>query len=197
MTSKGQKAISQAADFSQPPSSILYVARAILQDTAAYFLPYCQAGVETACYWFGVETESCQVVTTLAIPRLYQTAVNYRVDTTSSRLLAGAMSAQGLVNLAQVHTHPPHCPVSHSLYDDQYSYSTREGALSLVWPDYGCTAGQNLNGVGVHERREGHWMRLSDEQVAQRIHPVDSIADYRWEIVSGRTEEQHDSTSDF
>jgi hypothetical protein len=197
MTSRSQRAISQAAEFSQPPSSILYVAHAILQDTAAYFLPYCQAGVETACYWFGIETESCQVVTTLAIPRLYQTAVNYRVDTASSRLLAGAMNAQGLVNLAQVHTHPPHCRVSHSPYDDQYSYSTREGALSLVWPDYGCTAGQNLNGVGVHERREGHWMRLSEEQVAQRIHLVDSIADYRWEIVSGRTEEQHDSTPDF
>ena len=107
------------------------------------------------------------------------------------------MGAQGLVNLAQVHTHPPQCSVSHSPYDDQHSYSTREGALSLVWPDYGCTAGLNLKGVGVHERRGGRWIRLNEEQVVQRIHLVDSIADYRWEIVSERTEEQHDNVSDF
>jgi hypothetical protein len=107
------------------------------------------------------------------------------------------MSARGLVNLAQVHTHPPHCGVSHSPYDDQHSYSTREGALSLVWPDYGCASGQNLNGVGVHERRRGRWIRLSEEHLAERIHRVDSIADYRWEIVSGECEEQHESTSDF
>src|SRR5258708_34696082 len=110
MTSRIQRAISQAAEFSQPPSSILYVAHAILQDTAAYFLPYCQAGVETARYWFVVETESCQVVTTLAIPRLYQTADNHHVDTASSSLLAAAMSSHALGNLAQLDTHAPHCP---------------------------------------------------------------------------------------
>ncbi len=197
MTLKRKKKLSQAAEVTQPPLHMLYVPRSLLRDTSTYFLPYCQAGVETACYWFGIETDTCQVATTLVLPRLYQTVGNYYIDTTSSRRLASEMVTQGLVNLAQVHTHPPRYSVTHSRYDDQHAYSTREGALSFVWPDYGYAANQTLTGVGVHERRGRRWTQLTEAQVLERIHLIESIADYRWEIVSGGIEEQHDSRYDF
>jgi hypothetical protein len=197
MTLKRKKQLSQAAEVTQPPLHILYVPRTLLRDTATYFLPYCQARVETACYWFGIETDTCQVATTLVLPRLYQTAGNYYIDTTSSRRLASEMVTLGLVNLAQVHTHPPRCSVRHSHYNDQHAYSTREGSLSLIWPNYGCSASQSLAGIGVHERRGGRWMQLTEAQISDRIHLVESVADYRWEIVSGGIEEQHDNRYDF
>lgn len=169
---------------------LLYVPQILVRETAAYFLPYCKARVETACFWFGIETSSCQIVTTLVLPQFtLQTGGNYLVESESSRQIAYDMSEQGLVNLAQIHTHPDNCSTHHSYYDDQHAYSTREHALSLVWPNYGCTANFTLRDVGVHERLKEQWVFLSDLQVAQRIRVVESTADYRWNIPSGEGNE--------
>ena len=193
MNSKRNRKHSGKDTINQSPTNVLYVPHTILRDTSAYFLPYSQSCVETACYWFGIETNEHQVVTTLVLPHLFQTQGNYRVDNISSQRLANELSIQGLVNLAQVHTHPTGCQVTHSRYDDQHAYSTREGALSFVWPNYGHMAGLHLIGVGVHERREGRWVRLDEGQVTKRIRLVDSVADYRWQIDSGGIEENDDT----
>lgn len=193
MTLKQTKEGTRAAGLTQPLRPILYVPHTILQDTASYFLPYSQAGVETACYWFGMEIDTSQIVTTLVIPRLYQAKRNYRINPVSSQRLAHEMSEQGLVNLAQVHTHPPDCGVEHSPYDDHAAYSTRTHALSFVWPDYGRSASHDLGNVGVHECRGGHWILLTASQVAERVRLLHSIVDYRWEIEQGDIEENNDT----
>lgn len=162
----------------------LVVPRVVLRRTHEYFLPYWQAGVETACFWFGMDAGATQVVTTVAAPKLYQTRGNYSVDMSSLRRLAGAMRGQGLTNLAQVHTHPSEW-VGHSPYDDDHTYSTREGAISLVWADYGLSLGYDLNGIGVHERREGLWVLLDERETKERIRLVDDFADFRWRIEGG------------
>lgn len=131
----------KAAPKTTPPARTelartLLVSRAVLRRTHEYFLPYWRAGVETACFWFGVDAGQLQVVTTVAVPKLYQTRGNYTVEMTSLRRLAAGMRASGLTNLAQLHTHPSDW-VDHSPYDDERAYSTREGALSLVWAYYG------------------------------------------------------------
>ena len=41
------------------------------------------------------------------------------------------------------------------------------------------------------------WMLLTEPQISDRIHLLESMADYRWEIVSGGIEEQHDTRYDF
>jgi hypothetical protein len=140
--------------------------------------------VETACFWFGVDVGQLQVVTTVAVPKLYQTHGNYTVEMTSLRRLAAGMRASGLTNLAQLHTHPSDW-VDHSPYDDERAYSTREGALSLVWACYGSQMSHDLSGIGVHERRGAKWVRLSDGETASRIRLVDDFADFRWEIKGG------------
>jgi hypothetical protein len=162
----------------------LLVSRAVLRRTHEYFLPYWSAGVETACFWFGVDAGRFQVVTTVAAPKLYQTGGNYSVEMTSLRRLAAEMRANGLTNLAQLHTHPSDW-VDHSPYDDERAYSTREGALSLVWADYGMRLGHDLSGIGVHERRGADWVRLSDAETESRIRLMDDFADFRWEIEGG------------
>jgi len=167
------------------PPPPLYVPRSLVRDTHDAFLPYWRAGVEVACYWFGLTSEQVAVATTVALPCLEQSSGHYRVDGTSLRRLATEMRAQGLVNLAQIHTHPA-AWVGHSVYDDEHAYSTRTGALSLVWPDYGCCYPHDLlRRLGVHERQDGRWVHLSEDDAARRIKLVDSVADYRWDIVAG------------
>ncbi len=60
----------------------------------------------------------------------------------------------------------------------------------MVWPDYGLALTHDLAGIGVHERRNGRWARLSDEQVGWRIRIVDSVSDQRWEIEGGDLEDE-------
>ncbi len=167
----------------------LYVPRAIISSTHQHLVPYWKARVEAACFWFGVEAGDAQVVTTLALPELLQTAGNYRVVRESLRRLSKEMRSQGLVNLGQVHTHPGRW-VGHSPYDDERAYSTRVGSLSLVWPDYGIALAHDLTGIGVHERREGRWEQLKDGQVGRRIRVVDSVSDQRWKIQRGDIEDE-------
>jgi hypothetical protein len=168
---------------------VLYVSSSALRDTFEYLSPYYRAGVETAAFWFGIEAGQIQVVTTVVAPRLLQTSGNYRVDRGSLRRIARELGRQELTNLAQVHTHPGEW-VGHSLYDDENAYSTRDGALSLVWPSYGAKLTRNLVGVGVHERRKDQWVRLKHpEQITERVRIVDAFADFRWEITDGGIED--------
>ncbi len=195
MTTPYAKNQPRAVGEKRPVSRVLSVPESILQQMTTFFLPYGQAGVETACYWFGFEWETTQVVTTLVLPRLFQSAGMYRVDTSPARRMAREMSAAGLANLAQVHTHPPDCPVNHSRFDDEHAYSTREGALSLVWPDYGRLARVDFAEVGVHERHQGRWVRLTAAQVVERIHILKSLADYRWDILACPEEDGDERTN--
>lgn len=169
-----------------PPATakVLVVSRAILRRTHEYFSPYHEVGVETACFWFGIDAGDVQVATTVAAPRLFQTFGNYSVEMRSMRRLSAAMREQGLTNLAQIHTHPSDW-VDHSTWDDERAYSTRGGAVSIVWPDYGLGLAHDLGGLGVHERRGGEWVRLDARASAARIRLVDDFADYRWQIEQG------------
>jgi hypothetical protein len=46
MTSKRRSEVPKAAKITRPPRPILYVPRAILQDTFTYFLPYCRGSAQ-------------------------------------------------------------------------------------------------------------------------------------------------------
>lgn len=175
---------SEERDAGSEGDPTLYVPRAIISSTHQHLVPYWRARVEAACFWFGVEDGDAQVVTTLALPELLQTAGNYRIVRGSLRHLSKEMRSQGLSNLAQIHTHPK-AWVGHSPYDDEHAYSTREGSLSLVWPDYGLALAHDLAGIGVHERRGGRWAQLTEGQVGRRIRVVDSVSDKRWKIEGG------------
>lgn len=174
--------------------SVLYLPRALLQATHAAFGPYVQAGVEMAAWWCGVEageTGGIQIVTTLALPRLlHQTPGSYQIDGEAQAELAAEFAAQGLVILAQVHTHPAECSVRHSPYDDQHAYSTRDGSLSFVWPAYGAPLSGGLveTGIGVHERRDDRWVLLPEHAVVERVRLVESLLDRRWRMRVGMGE---------
>jgi hypothetical protein len=189
------KSIYRKPRLKNPPASTsgsvstpaLFVPRAIINATYEYFLPYWKAEVETACFWFGVDLGGYQVATTVAVAKLFQTRGNFRVEKDSMRRLSASMAQQRLLNLAQVHTHPSEW-VNHSPYDDERAYSTREGALSVVWPDYGQSIRHDLRKLGVHEMRAGAWRQLGVAEILERVRLVDSLADFRWKIEHGGIE---------
>lgn len=166
-------------------SKLLVISGSVLRRTHEYFYPYFEANVETACFWFGIEAESVQVVTTIAAPSLFQTAGNYQVDPASWRRLIKRMRSLGLDIIAQVHTHPVDFGVKHSWIDDERGYSTTNGSLSIVWPDYGRQFDYQLDSLGVHEIRDGDWTLLSEAERHRRMRVVDDFADFRWVINNG------------
>lgn len=167
-----------------PTSRVLYLPRTVISATHEYFLPYWQARVEVAAFWAGLELGETQVVTTVSAPGQLQTPGNYQITRESLRRIAKSLSVQGLRVLSQVHTHPSDW-VGHSFYDDEHAYSTSDGSLSLVWPNYGNPNLHSLGGVGIYERQEGKWVQLSSWAAAKRVKVVDSFVDARWQIVGG------------
>jgi len=88
-----------------------------------------------------------------------------------------ALREAGLVNVAQIHTHPDSW-VGHSPWDDAHAYSLREGSLSIVWPHYGVDLPPQ-RAWGVHERLRGEWTELSEEEAQRRVRIVPSVIDLR------------------
>ncbi|MFL5758977.1 MAG: hypothetical protein ACJ789_04520 [Thermomicrobiales bacterium] len=183
MTTRDRPPVPSNSPSTASPVRRVILPRSVICDTHQFFQPYRRAKVEAVCFWFGVTCQGLQVVTTVAAPQLRQSRGYYQVIPESLHRLAADMRRQGLTNLAQVHTHPS-SGVDHSYYDDENAYSTREGALSFVWPHYGAGLDYELAGIGVHERRGGRWERLDHPQVAQRIQIIDGFADFRWEMAT-------------
>jgi hypothetical protein len=174
----------------QKTHSQIIVPSTIAITTFEAFVPYWKAGVETAFYWAGPDTNGQKVVTTLVQPSLSQTGRNYQVTAQSRARMAQELSEQELVVHAQVHTHPGSW-VGHSPYDDNHAYSTREGSISIVWPNYGRTCSHDLSEVGILTRQNGRWVELVDrEDRSAHVQIVESRVDLRWMIHPGGLDEK-------
>lgn len=161
----------------RPHSPVLVLPRHVISLLQHFFEPYARRQVETVALLCGVEGEHASVVTSLAFPDARRGRRHYKLDRASMAKLARELVRSNTVVLAQAHTHPADW-VGHSEYDDTHAYSTRDGALSLVWPNYG-RGSPPLECVGIHELREGKWEPLSPPQRHTRIHVVEDTFDYR------------------
>lgn len=122
--------------------------------------------IETCCFWYGRETEEgSALVAAVVVPKQRGTWGNYDVAPAAMLAVSHATRAEGLVNLAQVHSHPS-ANVEHSLYDDRRAAS--RGILSIVFPSYGNWRGPWPRGVGVHEFQIDYWHLLSEDVAAHR-----------------------------
>jgi proteasome lid subunit RPN8/RPN11 len=116
-------------------------------------------------------------VTTLTLPEALTSAGHYEVDAAQMSRAGRHLRRFGLVRLAQVHSHPAGW-TDHSPEDDEAAFSQRDGAISIVVPDYaGCAPG--LADCGVHERGPQEWRRLSPTELAARVLIVPSTIDLR------------------
>jgi hypothetical protein len=118
-----------------------------------------------------------QVVTTVIVPSQRVSPGGFEIPHEAVRQMGARLREEGLVNIAQLHTHPSGW-VGHSAWDDQRAYSRRDGALSIVWPEYG-RALYPPERWGVHECRAGEWVRLGSEELQARIIVVPGLLDLR------------------
>jgi proteasome lid subunit RPN8/RPN11 len=85
----------------------------------------------------------------------------------SKYILYDTLRQRGLCLVALIHTHPAEW-VDLSAIDEQNQISSRIGFWSLVVPHYGRKP-WNLKMMGVHERAETGWHRLSAKEIQRRI----------------------------
>lgn len=118
-----------------------------------------------------------QIVTTVLAPEQEVSPGHFELTTEAVRAMSRALREAGLVNVAQIHTHPD-AWVGHSQWDDAHAYSLREGSLSIVWPRYGMDLPPQ-SAWGVHARLAGDWMELSEREAGRRVRILPSVVDLR------------------
>jgi len=178
---------------------ILVIPVSVLTETWRAFQEGALAGVESTVRWAGpaaLSRADLQVATTVVTPIQRVSAGHFEIPHEGTRAMGEALRANGLVNVAQVHTHPSDW-VGHSPWDDSHAYSSREHALSVVWPRYGAGL-PPVEKWGVHERLNGQWSQLSARAISDRVHIVpDSVRlGCGLELISGFHEGESDNAFD-
>ena len=163
----------------------LYVPEELLVATWRGLSASARLGCEGTVRWAGPAFQSrasLQVATTVVIPGQRIAPGAFEVPHDATRAMGEALATSGLVNIAQLHSHPGTW-VGHSDWDDAHAYSSRDGALSIVWPQY-ARALPAFAQWGIHERVDGAWLRLGSTDAARRILIVSSVLDLRVTIES-------------
>ena len=158
----------------------LYVPHEVVLDTWRALRPTADAGAEGMVLWVtpaSMYTSPVQVVTTVLVPRQRVSAGRYEIPPDAVRAMGRTLRESGLVNVAQVHTHPRDWVV-HSAWDGAHAFSLREGALSIVWPYYGRVL-TPMDAWGVHECRSHAWERLPLAEACSRVRVVPGVLDLR------------------
>lgn len=132
---------------------------------------YRLARVEGCCFWYGPKTDSEKIfVTHVVFPKQVNNQRHFSVPSEAVAEMSDATRPLGIVNRAQIHTHPGSW-VGHSPYDDEHAISRK--ALSIVFPWYGSAIKAWPRAVGVHEFQNDIWHRLRAQQKLRRIQLVD------------------------
>lgn len=132
---------------------------------------------ERVAYFDGVRVGDDAVATTLTLPEVEESQLNFTVTAENMSRAGRHLSVHDLRRLAQIHDHPEEW-TGHSRFDDEMAYSQRPGSLSIVVPHFaGCSPG--LSDCGVHRRERRGWRELSPDEVREELRLVPSTIDLR------------------
>jgi hypothetical protein len=160
--------------YRRPPSgsyishgNVLEISESVIEATLKAHSLYRQRKLESCCFWYGRKlSDNRKKVEAVVIPSQQNSWGNYSITSDAMAHVSELTRPLGLVNLAQIHTHPGKL-VEHSAYDDKMANSRK--ALSIVLPSYGASGFSWPEDIGIHEFQEGYWYRLSHEQSLLRI----------------------------
>ena len=157
---------------------VVYITDQLAQRTAVLLDSFAaKRPSEGVVYWFGIETTSAAVVTTLVVPdaSTRDGAIHTSVHVNAKAI--GITVDTPLVYLGQAHSHPvPH--VSHSYVDDRETFATFDGIVSIVVPWFG-RYGLRIDQCGVYRHLGGRFRQIEDVSSHFRILP--GFADLRTE----------------
>jgi hypothetical protein len=151
------------------------VPREALQHTCAYLRQVGELGCEGLTVWAGRRDGKAFHVECSLIPeqRHLQSGdgVCVIVEADALHRLNVFLHEQGLLPIAQVHSHPGEA--YHSGTDDQYAVVTKVGCLSLVVPDF-ASKPFALGDCAVYRlTADGRWGELTSAEAADLIKIVD------------------------
>jgi hypothetical protein len=121
--------------------------------------------------------EGAAVATTLVLPAIRNTRGNYEVSAADMSRAGGHFEDLEMRRLGQIHSHPSEW-TGHSEHDDQFAFSRRDGALSIVVPHYAACA-PGLHDCGVHVCQNGTWHQLPQARLQEWLLIVPSLLDFR------------------
>lgn len=134
-------------------------------------------GVERVAFLDGVFDGLHGVVTTVTVPNARLARRYYDVSPDAMSEAARHMRRNGLVRVAQVHTHGGSW-LDHSPRDDARAYSQKPGAISIVLPHH-ARGRPGLDESAVHLREPDGWRRLDPGEAAALVQLVPSFVDLR------------------
>lgn len=158
----------------------VYVPQAVAEETAQLVSSYGTGRErhEGIAYWAGVAGGNGWVITTVLSPEAVTTKGSYRTSALANARVVNMVSELGLQILAQIHGHPGDW-VDHSSGDNDGAFMPYEGFYSLVLPRYGCYGMLPLSKCGVHRYEDGHFVRLTPEEIEERFMIVPTSVDLR------------------
>ena len=131
------------------------------------------SGNEGLVYLAGERTDNETFYSTVIVPTVRNTHGSVFVDAKEFGKCAKRARQQGLLVLAQLHSHPGSC-CHHSDGDDRLITLPFEGMLSIVVPNYGAED-VPLEKCGVHQNRNGVWHLCTEESVRENFTTTPSI----------------------
>ncbi len=156
----------------QPDARVLTVPRNIVDGTGDALRAFGGDGFEGLVLWAGELMPTTARVTTGLVPPQHpirdERGMGYFVDGDALFDLNRHLHRNGLLLLAQVHSHPGEA--YHSEADDRYAIVTAEGSYSLVAPDFG--EGFAAHSCAVYCLEGGEWVPVRHDDVLRRIHVV-------------------------
>lgn len=154
-----------------PKDNITYILpQSVISDTERVLLEYgkMKPSNEGFVYWCGT-IDGMKINISLVIAP--KTESNYGRVSTSNRSnfdVVKTLSANKVIEIAQVHSHPSDW-VDHSEGDDKWASFKIEGLVSIVVPEY-CKRGMlPLSSCGIHRYTDNNFIRLSNKYITEHF----------------------------
>jgi hypothetical protein len=133
---------------------------------------YRDGKLEGCCFWYGPKVDSRRLpISHVVFPKQVNERKSFAITSEAIAEMSAATRPLGILNRAQLHTHPSSW-VEHSWYDDDHAISRK--AISIVLPYYGNTIEKWPQGIGVNEFRDGQWKLLTGDQASQQVQIVEA-----------------------
>jgi len=164
--------------FRGPAPPAIYIPATLLERTGDLIATFAELRpAEGVVYWFGIESVSRGVVTTLIVPDADTTTGRIRTSVEANAEALTAIIDTPLVLLGHAHSHPG-TYVEHSLTDDAEAFGRFDGALSLVVP-YFARYGIDLSDCGVYRHIGGRFRWVDPSDVPAHLVVLPGVVDYR------------------
>lgn len=166
--------------------AVVFLPDWLLQNTGRLLASFAEhRPSEGIVYWFGIEHDSCAIVTTLVVPDADTTAGSVRTSALANAEAQKSIVGTPLVLLGQAHTHAG-SHTAHSIVDDTETFARFDGALSLV-VSYYARYGVNLDECSVYRHIEGAFRMVPAGDLERHLRVLPSACDYR----KARWSEEH------